>query len=59
MHVRACAYEYCFQGQKSLLFVHARISDQVTDAECLEVEQIYGGEWTVSEELEHIHKHWI
>lgn len=50
-------HEDCFQGQKSSLCVRARSCDGVTDAKCLEVRQIYRGEWTVSEDLEQTHKH--
>lgn len=43
----------CFSGpERASLFVCAGTSDHVTDAKCLEVQQIYRGEWTVSEELE-------
>lgn len=54
-----CTNEYSFQGHKCSLFGCTTIRDRVSDAKCLEVRQIYGGEWTVSEDLEQIHKDWI
>lgn len=56
-HTRA--HECYSQGQPFIGAYMNQWSSHWRQGSCLEVWQIYLGEWTVSEELEQIHKHWI